>query len=99
LNENKKEIRMTELFDYLQKKGLSDQIHIRGGEQKEYIFYHWNKVMSNLIPSIIVKNDFISEIRYPREFMPLVFIKINYKVINDLTKEHKFVRGFENEGR
>lgn len=97
-NENK-EILMTDLFNYLQKKGLCDQIHIRQGEKIEYIFYHWNKVMSNLIPSVVIVNNFISELKYPREFMPMVFRYVNYKIQNNLTLEHKFVRGFVNDGR
>lgn len=49
--------------------------------------------MSDLIPSLVVKGKEISELKYPRFLMPLIFRIVNSEVINDVDLEkHKFVR-------
>jgi hypothetical protein len=92
--DKKKELKMTQIYMYLNKRGLCDEVHKWG--EHEYIFYHWNKVKSNLIPSLVVYKDKISEIKYSRDLIPVLFSLINYTIINDLKAEYKFVRGVKN---
>lgn len=49
--------------------------------------------MSDLIPTVVVKGKQISELKYPRFLMPLVFMFVNSDIENDIDlEEHRFVR-------
>jgi hypothetical protein len=48
--------------------------------------------MSDLIPSLTLKNGRAEKIYYARTFMPKVFILANHIFENNFTEEHKFVR-------
>ena len=79
-----------ELFNYLNKLGLADQVHLRSGG--EIVYYHWNRGMTDLIPSVTLKDNRIEKLYYARTFMPKVFILANHSFTNNFTEEHKFVR-------
>lgn len=83
-------IKMTQLYVYLNKLGLADQIF--KWKEGEFTFYHWNKPMTNLIPSITVKDGEIYHIHYSRDMMPLIYKNVNAVILNDLDESHKFVR-------
>lgn len=48
--------------------------------------------MTDLIPSVTLKDNRIEKLYYARTFMPKVFILANHKFTNNFTEEHKFVR-------
>jgi len=81
---------MTELFEILNKMKLADQVHFRDGEQ--IVFYHWNRGMSDLIPSLTIQKGRIERFHYNRAGMPRIYIMANYDFINDFTEEHKYIR-------
>lgn len=83
---------LIKIYEYLNKNGLCDQIHY-WKDREEFVFYHWNKQMSDLIPTVVVKGKQISELKYPRFLMPLVFMFVNSDIENDIDlEEHRFVR-------
>jgi len=88
---------MTELFELLNKNKLADQVHFRNGEQ--VVFYHWNKGMSDLIPSITLQRGKIEKFHYNRLAMPRVYIMANYDFINDFTEENKYIRDKREKGQ
>lgn len=79
-----------DLFDYLNRLGLADQIHLRNNEQ--IVYYHWNKSKSDLIPSVVLKEGRIENLYYPRSNMPKVYALANQYFDNNITEEHRFVR-------
>ena len=81
---------MTDLFIILNKMKLADQVHFRDGDQ--VVFYHWNRGMSDLIPSLTIQRNKIEKFHYSRAGMPRIYIMANYEFINDFTEEHKFTR-------
>ncbi len=86
-----KSIKMTQIFGYLRELGLADQIHIRDDE--EFVFYHWNQNISNLIVSLVIKHGLIEEVKYPRSKIPRIFNNMNVHIEDNLDLEkHKFVR-------
>lgn len=90
-------IKTTQIFGYLNKLGLADQVHFYDGE--EIIFYHWNRAISDLILSVSIKNGLIERIDYPRMVIPLIYKMVNTKIENDLnTEEYKFTRDKRSEG-
>lgn len=49
--------------------------------------------MSDLIPVLVINGEQISEIKYPRFLIPLIFNIVNTKIKNDIIlEEHSFVR-------
>lgn len=80
------------IFEYLNKLGLADQVHFRNDEQ--IMFYHWNKAISDLIPSLLIKSNRIEKIYYQRAIMPKIYALANQVFENDLTTDDKFVRDF-----
>lgn len=85
-------IKTTEIFDYLNKLGLADQVHLRNNNQM--VFYHWNQIASDLIPSITIQGDKIERIYYPRSLVPRIFDWTNLTIENDFTKEVGYVRDY-----
>lgn len=81
---------MTELFEILNKMKLADQVHFRDSNQ--VVFYHWNRGMTDLVPSLTLQRGKIEKFHYNRTIMPRVYIMANYEFINDFTEEHKFTR-------
>ena len=79
-----------DLFDYLNRLGLADQIHLRNNEQM--VYYHWNKAKSDLIPSVLLKEGRIENLYYPRSNMPKVYALANQYFDNNITEEHRFVK-------
>ena len=86
----------TQIYIYLNKKGLCDQVHLfRDGEM---IFYHWNQVGSQLIDSLVVKNGRIHKLGYPRDIIPGMFKRIDVPIKNNFVPEkHKFVKEMKYE--
>ena len=84
-------MKVTELFEVLNKLGFADQVHLRDNHQ--IVFYHWNKSMSDLVPSLTLQRGKMEKIHYPRSIMPRVYVMIGYDFENDLDPEiHKFMR-------
>jgi len=81
---------MTELFELLNKNKLADQVHFRNGEQ--FVFYHWNRNMTDLVPSLTIQKGKIEQFNYNRHVMPRVWLMANHEFINDFTEEHKYIR-------
>lgn len=79
-----------DLFDYLNRLGLADQIHLRNNNQ--IVYYHWNKAKSDLIPSVILQDGRIENLHYPRRSMPKVYVLANQYFQNNITEEHRFVK-------
>jgi len=84
------EYKMTDLFAILSKLELAHQVHFRDGNQ--FVFYHWNRNMTDLIPSLTIQNGRIEQLNYNRHIMPRVWVMANYEFINDFTEEHKYTR-------
>lgn len=84
-------MKLTELFEYLNKIGLAHQVHLRDNTQ--IVFYHWNKAMSDLLPSVTLQRNKVERLHYPRSTMPRLYIMVNYDFENDFDLSvHKFVR-------
>lgn len=84
-------MKLTEFFEILNRLGLADQVHLRDGDQ--IVFYHWNKAMSDLSPSVTVQRNRIEKLHYPRMVIPRVYMMVNYNFENDFDLEkHRFVR-------
>ena len=81
---------MTELFELLNKNKLADQVHFRDGDQ--VVFYHWNRGMTDLIPSLTLQRGKIEKFHYNRIVMPRIYIMANIDFVNDFTAEHKYTR-------
>lgn len=87
----KKRLNATQIYVYLNKKGLCDQVRIY--DEGEIIFYHWNQVGSQLIDSLIVKGNQIHKLGYPRDIIPEMFKRVDVEIVNNLDpKIHKFVK-------
>ena len=84
------QMNMTDLFAILSKLELAHQVHIRDGGQ--FVFYHWNRNMTDLIPSLTIQNGKIEQFHYNRHVMPRVWLIANYDFINDFTEENKYTR-------
>lgn len=82
-------MKLTEIFRYLNKLGLADQIHLRVGNQ--VVFYHWNKGMTDLLPTLTIENNRIEKMYYARKFMPKLYALTHLEITNDL-KDEEFVR-------
>ena len=85
-------MKTSDIYEYLNKLGLADQVHLRKGDQ--IVFYHWNKAMSDLIPSIMLQGNRIEKLYYQRSLMPKVYAFANQTFENDLTTSQEFVRDF-----
>ena len=85
-----------ELYKYLNKIGLCDQIHLRDNET---VFYHWNRNKSDLIPTLSLHEKRVEQVYYSRSVAPLLYFYINSDIENDLTSEDKFVRDKRTNGR
>ena len=84
-------MKLTELFNTLNRLGLAHQVHLRENEQ--IVFYHWNRAMSDLVPSVTLQRGKIEKAHYPRTVMPRIYLMMNYDFENDFVlSEHKFVR-------
>lgn len=83
-------MKATKIYEYLNKAGFCDQVHLRKGNQ--IVFYHWNKSVSDLIPSLIVQNGKIEKINYARSLIPQIYSFVGTTIEIDFNKEHKFVR-------
>ena len=81
---------MTELFELLNKMKLADQVHFRNGDQ--VVFYHWNRGMTDLVPSLTLQRGRIEKFHYNRSAMPVIYIMANYEFIEDFTEENKYTR-------
>jgi len=81
---------MTELFEMLNKIELADQVHFRDNDQ--VVFYHWNRGMSDLIPSLTLQKGRIEKFHYNRTAMPIVYKMANYDFIDDFNEGHKYTR-------
>lgn len=87
---DKKTLTTMEAYFYLSKKELCHQVHYFNDE---IIFYHWNAVGSQLIESLIVKNNKIHKIGYSRDIVPALYQNINAEVIDNFNPErHKFIK-------
>lgn len=64
-------MKATKVFNYLNKLGLADQAHLR--RENQIVFYHWNQIASELIPSVTIQNEKIERIYYPRSLVPKIF--------------------------
>lgn len=87
-------MKMTELYIYLNKLGLADQVHFRNGNQ--VVFYHWNKTMSELLPSVTIENSRIERLYYGRKFMPRAYILCATEFENDFDGQG-FIRDYRDE--
>jgi len=87
---------LKELYKYLNKIGLCDQIHLR---DSEIVFYHWNRNKSDLIPTLSLHGTKIEQIYYSRSVAPLLYVYVNIEIENDLKEEDKFVRDKRINGR
>lgn len=85
-------MKATELFAQLNRLGLADQAHLRNNNQ--VVFYHWNRQMSDLLPSLTLQDNKIEKIYYPRSIMPRIYHLINEDFEVDFTKEHGYVRNY-----
>ena len=84
-------MKLTELFNILSRLGLAHQVHLR--ENDQIVFYHWNRAMSDLVPSVTLQRNKIERLHYPRSVMPRVYLIVNYEFENDFDLEKdKFVR-------
>lgn len=84
-------MKLTELFELLNKRDLAHQVHLRGNEQM--VFYHWNRAMSDLVPCLTMQGNRIEKIHYPRTVMPRIYLLVNKEFENDFDlKVHKYVR-------
>ena len=88
-------ISLKNIFGYLQKIGLADQIHIRN---QEIVIYHWNKAMSDLNPSIVIHAGRIEQIYEPRSVVPKLYLAMNYDIVNDLDGTEGYVRDKRSNG-
>lgn len=79
-----------EIFKYLNRLHLADQVHVRDGDQM--VFYHWNRAMSDLIPSVVIQGDKIEQVYYPRSIVPRLYLIMNDKVENNFTMEEGYIR-------
>ena len=79
-----------DLYEYLNKLDLADQVHIRGIDQ--IVFYHWNRAKSDLIPSLTLEGKRIEKMFYPRSVMPKIYALANQEFEFNFTDKHEFVR-------
>ena len=82
--------KMTDLFNYLSKLELAHQVHFRNND--EFVFYHWNRNMTDLEVSVVIKHGKIERVEYNRSVIPRVYLMMNDDFTNDFTEEHKFTR-------
>lgn len=88
-------LKMMQLYVYLNKIGLADQIHLRNEE--EIVFYHWNNIQSDLVKSLVIRGKLIEQINYPRSIVPLLYRAVNTDIENDLNIEkYKFIKDKRN---
>lgn len=85
-------MKTTELFAYLNKLGLADQVHFRNNNQ--IVFYHWNKVMSELLPSLTLQDNQIEKIYYPRSMIPKVYTMVEETFEVDFTDKDGYTRNY-----
>lgn len=85
-------MKATKVFNYLNKLGLADQAHLR--RENQVVFYHWNQIASELIPSVTIQNEKIERIYYPRSLVPKIFDWVNQEIELDFTEEEKYVRDY-----
>ena len=84
-------MKLTELFNILNRLGLAHQVHLR--ENDQIVFYHWNRAMSDLVPSATLQRGKIEKLHYPRSVIPRIYLIVNYDFENDFDlNQHKFVR-------
>jgi hypothetical protein len=84
-------MKTTDIFNYLNKLGLADQVHLRNNEQ--IIFYHWNVTSSELLISLVVQANRIEKISYKRSNYPKIYAMANAEIENDFDLNiHKYVR-------
>lgn len=84
-------MKVTEIFNYLNKIGLADQIHLRNNNQ--IVFYHWNRAMSELIPSLTLQDNRVEKYYYSRSFIPKLYTLGATFIENDL-KNEEFIRDY-----
>lgn len=84
-------MKATEIYSYLNKLGLADQVHLR--KDNQIVFYHWNQIMSDLIPSLTVANGRIEKMYYGRTFIPKMYAFTNVEIENDFTDE-QYIRNY-----
>lgn len=84
-------MKATEVFNYLNRKGLADQVHFRGINQ--IVFYHWNRGMTDLEPSITIENNRIERLYYPRKVMPLMYMITPQEIENDF-EDQQYIRDY-----
>lgn len=84
-------MKATEVFDYLKRIKLADQVHFR--ENGQIVFYHWNIGMTDLVPSLTLENGRIEKIYYPRKVMPWIYIITTNTIENDFTTQ-EFLRDY-----
>lgn len=80
---------VTKIFEYLSKNDLAHQVHIRNDE---IVFYHWNRNMTDLVTSVILRENRIEQIYYSRSVVPMLYTFMNSSVENDLDGTEKFIR-------
>jgi hypothetical protein len=88
-------IRLKDIYGYLQKTGMADQIHIRN---QEIVIYYWNRTLSDLIPAVAIHAGRIEQIYQPRSITPKLYLAMNYEVINDLDGTEGYVRDKRTNG-
>jgi hypothetical protein len=84
-----------QLYIYLNKRGLADQVHIYTNDDGfvELVFYHWNQIGSSLTPTMKVFKNRIEHVYYPRAMIPMIYKLINIEIVNNFDLEkHKFLR-------
>lgn len=84
-------MKVTEIYKYLNKLGLADQVHLRNGNQ--IVFYHWNKGMTDLEPTLTIENNRIEKMYYARKIMPKMYVLTHLDIENDLANE-EFIRDY-----
>jgi len=89
------DISLKNIFIYLNKVRLADQIHIR---DQEIVIYHWNRSMTDLNPSLIIHAGRIEQIYHPRSIVPKLYLAMNYNIVNDLDGTEGYVRDKRKNG-
>ena len=84
------------IFAYLQKVRMADQIHIRN---QEIVIYYWNRNMTDLIPSAVIRDNRIEQLYQPRSVVPKLYLYINAEVVNDLDGIEGYVRDKRTNGK
>jgi hypothetical protein len=84
-------MKTTDIFNYLNKLGFADQVHLRNNDQ--IVFYHWNITSSDLLISLVIQGNRIEKISYSRSNYPKIYAMANTEIENDFDLDiHKYVR-------